>query len=64
MSIQNALKVIKDIRESKNKASKISTMEDLVILSDTKGLPCSENDLEAAFQIDWKMRWVKHSNKF
>lgn len=57
MSVQNALKLIRQYRAEKNEKLKVSaTLQDLVDLSAQENLPCSTAELKKAFQIDWDMR--------
>ncbi len=64
MSVQNALTLIKNLREEK--PDSLNAMLLLTDLSETalkKQLPCSEDELIKAFEIDWKMRWLKLQTK-
>lgn len=61
MSVQNALKIIRKYREEKKENLTIlSTLKDLVDISEQENLPCSKEEFKKAFQIDWDMRWLKH----
>ncbi|MDB5011701.1 MAG: hypothetical protein JWQ06_2490 [Mucilaginibacter sp.] len=60
MSVQNALKLIKILRNEKlYEISTFRTLTDLAELSQKNGLPCSADELKTAFETDWKMRWMK-----
>lgn len=64
MSVQNGLKLIQKLRsdpafEHKN----ISMLNDLLPFAAAKDLPCTPEQLESAFLIDWKMRWLKLKNE-
>ena len=62
MSVQNALKIIQQIREGRNgNATVAPTLEELVDLSTQENLPFSLEELKKAFQIDWDIRWLKYS---
>lgn len=62
MSVQNALKLIRKYRERKDEDLIASvTLRNLVDLSGQEDLPCSLEDLKKAFQIDWDIRWLKHT---
>lgn len=64
MSIQNALKVIHQIRGKENENLKtIRTIRELADMSVQENLPCSVEELKKAFQIDWDMRWLKYSRQ-
>lgn len=62
MSVQNALKLIRQYSAEKNERLTVfATLQDLVDISAQENLPCSTEELKKAFQIDWDMRWLKHS---
>ncbi len=58
MSVQNALKLIKKLR-SENLVENPISLEHLQIISPNHNLTCSVEELEKAFNVDWKMRWIK-----
>jgi tagatose-1,6-bisphosphate aldolase len=62
VSVQNALKIIRQYREKENENCQIfATLKNLVDMSAQEDLPFSIEELKKAFQIDWDMRWLKHS---
>ncbi len=61
MSIQNALKTIKKIREDKNYGLKTFNLQQLVGQYREECLPFTDDDFKKALELDWKMRWVKQT---
>ena len=60
MSVQNALMLIQQLRN--NSANSVTTMpgfDNLVQLAEAKALPCTKEQLQIAFVLDWRMRWAK-----
>lgn len=59
MSVQNALKLIHNLRKAYPENVKhLTSMEELADLSKTYDLVCSAEELRTAFYTDWKMRWA------
>ena len=62
MPVQNALKLIQLLREEKTNLDNSMLLKDLLAIAEKRQLPCTATELEKAFEIDWKMRWVKLQN--
>jgi hypothetical protein len=58
MSVQNALKLIQKLRVE-SPIENIDSLEYIQNISPTYNLTCSVEELQKAFKIDWKMRWIK-----
>ena len=61
MSIQNALKTIKKIREDKNDGVKTLNLQQLVNEYREENVPFTDDHFKKALELDWKMRWVKQT---
>jgi hypothetical protein len=61
MSVQNALKLIKVLRdENVIHINRFKTLNDLAEASLKYGLSCSADEINTAFEEDWKLRWMKY----
>lgn len=58
MALQNALTLIRQLREEKKSPK---DMDEMSLLGKEQGLDCTTMDLELAFQMDYDMRWAKYS---
>lgn len=61
MSIQNALKTIKKIREDKNVGLETLSLQQLEERYREENVPFTDEDFKQALELDWKMRWVKQT---
>ncbi|GAB2686620.1 hypothetical protein GCM10027037_05750 [Mucilaginibacter koreensis] len=60
MSVQKALIFISQYRENDKLSVQLISLSDVLIHAFSNGYEFSLIDLEKAFMIDWKMRWVKY----
>jgi hypothetical protein len=58
MALQNALTLIRQLRDEKKSPK---DMDEMSLLGKERGLECTAMDLELAFQMDYDMRWAKYS---
>lgn len=60
MSVKNAIALIKHIKEQYHqKQINLSNFDDLVSIANLENLPCSKDEIEKAFLIDWTLRKIK-----